>query len=204
MGDYKYTRVKRNSISKLSFSLPKYDIAISRLYNEVSDALHMQDEVLRCFPPMSVMHSGTTRFLTQPNILEAPYRQHRNTTSTEIKTVTQTNAVKFKEFLSALILPLLDQLKEHTGEVINQTCDITGNNVSAKDRNLWNAYIEALEKMEMHFNDDGNPVFLIHPPEFYEKLSKIKPTNQQLQTIEKIFSDKRKEHYAKKPTRRLS
>jgi hypothetical protein len=163
----------------------------------------MQDEVLRYFPPMPVMHSGTTRFLTQPDILEAPYKQHRNTTSTEMKTVTQTDAVKFKEFLSALILPLLEQLKEHTGEIINQTCEVTGNNVSAKDRNLWDAYIEALEKMKMHFNDDGNPVFLIHPPAFYEKLSKVKPTNQQLQTVEKIFSDKRNEHFANKRSRRL-
>jgi hypothetical protein len=190
-------------MSKLSFSLLKYDIAMGKFYDAVSDELHMQDEVLRSFPPIRVMHSGTTRFLTEPKVLEAPYRQHRNTTSAETKIITQTDVVKFKEFLFNLIMPLLDQLKEHTGEVITQMCNVTGNNLDARDRNSWDSYMEALEKMTMGFDDSGNPVFLIHPPEFYDKLKKTKPTIQQIQKVEEIFRRKRQEHHAKKSSRKL-
>ncbi len=190
-------------MSKLSFSLPKYDIAIGRLYNEVSNDLHMQDEVLRSLPPIEVVHSGTTRFFTEPNVLEAPYRQHKNTAVAETEIITQTDVVRFKEFLSNLIVPLLNQLKEHTGEVITQMCNITGNNIDARDTNPWDSYIEALEKMKIFFDNDGNPVFLIHPPEFYDKLRKVKPTIQQIQKVEEIFKKKRAEHNVKKSSRRL-
>jgi len=191
-------------MSRLSFSLPKYDGAMEKFYDEFNDELHMQDDLLRRFPPTKVLHSGTTRFLSKPAILEAPYKHHNNTTSAEIEIITQTNIVKFKDFLLDLIIPIRDKLREHTEEIINQTCDVTGNKVDAKNQNIWDAYIEAIEKMKMIFDADGNPNFLIHPPKFYEKLSQTEPTPQQIIKVEEIFKRKKEQYFLRKNSRRLT
>ncbi len=191
-------------MDKLSFSLPKYDFAFNNFYNDLYDDLHLQDELLRRFPPKLMAHSGTTRWLSKPDVLEAPYRQHKNTTSGEIEIITKTDALKFKEFLQNLIIPIRDKVKEHTIENINQTCEMTGNKVDAVNQNVWDAYIEAIEKMKMVFDEDGNPNFLIHPPEFYEKLSKTDPTVDQRNKIGKIFGRKREEYILRKGSRKLT
>jgi hypothetical protein len=190
-------------MKKLSFSLPKYDFAMSEFYNRIADNLHMQDELLRRFPPVRVTHTGTTRLLSKPDILEEPYKLHKNITSGEIEIITQTNIVKFKDFLLDLIIPIQTKLKEDTEEIINQTCNVTGNKIDAKNQNVWDAYIEALEKMKVSFDDDGNPNFLVHPPEFYEKLSKTTPTIEQGRKVEEIFRRKKEEWFSKKQSRRL-
>jgi hypothetical protein len=188
---------------KLSFSLPKYDAAINKFYNAATEYLHIQDDLLRRFPPLQVTHTGTTRFLSKPEILEAPYRQHKNTATAETEIITQTDTIKFKEFLNDLLLPIREKVKEHTIENINQICDVTGNKVDAVNQNAWDAYIEALEKMKIVFDADGNPNFLIHPPEFHEKLSNTVPTIEQLYKVEEIFQSKREEYYLKKQSRQM-
>lgn len=190
-------------MKSLSFSLPKYDIVINKLYDEIYDDLHLKDELLRRFPPVRVSHTGTTRWLSKPDVLEAPYKQHRNTTTGEIEMVTKTDAVKFKEFLYNLTTPIQEKVKKHTIEIINQTCDVTSNKIDITNQNVWEAYIQALEMMNMVFDNDGNPNFLIHPPEFYEKLSKTEPTIEQKDKVEEIFRRKREEYNQKIGSRKL-
>jgi hypothetical protein len=48
-------------MTKLSLALPKYEAAINGLHDEVQLTLHMQDEILRLFPPVYVVHKGPTR-----------------------------------------------------------------------------------------------------------------------------------------------
>jgi hypothetical protein len=188
---------------KLSLSLPKYDFAMDEFYNRISDELHMQDEILRSFPPMRVAHSGTTRFLSQPDILEAPYKRHENTTSGEIEIITQTDVIKFKEFLLNLIIPIRDKAREHTIEILNQTCEVTGNKVDGKNQNVWDVYIQSIEQVKMVFDSNGNPSFLIYPLEIYDKLSQTEPTPEQTIKVEEIFRRKREEYLLKKQSRRL-
>lgn len=190
-------------MKQISFSLPKYDFAFNNFYNDLYDHLHLQDELLRRFPPKLMAHSGTTRWLSKPDVLEAPYRQHKNTSSGEIEIITKTDALKFKEFLHDLIIPIRDKAKQHTIEVINQTCEATGNKVDAANQNIWDAYIEAIEKMEMAFDDAGNPNFLIHPPEFYEKLQSTEPTIEQRNKVEDVFKRQKENYILKKGSRRL-
>lgn len=191
-------------MKQISFSLPKYDYAMSVFYNQIADDLHMQDDLLRYFPPVRVSHTGTARWLSQPEILEAPYRQHKNTTSGEIEIITKTDVPKFKEFLEALLIPLRDKVKEHTIENINQTCDVTGNKVNVGNQDVWDAYIEALEKVEMIFDSYGNPNFLIYSPEMDEKRKKIEPTIEQKNRIEEIFKQKIDAYFLKKGSRKLT
>lgn len=56
----------------LSLALPPYETAINALNDEVQLTLHMQDEILRLFPPVYVVHIGTTRLVSSPNILDKP------------------------------------------------------------------------------------------------------------------------------------
>ena len=191
-------------MQKLSFSLPKYNRAINKFYDEVSDNLHMQDDLLRYFPPLRVSHSGTTRWLSEPGILEAPHRRHTNTTSGEIEIITKTDAVRFKEFLRNLIIPIRDKAKAHTVEIINQTCDVTGNTVNAVNQNAWDAYIEALEKVDMTLDNYGSPNFLFYSPELDEKRKKIKPTIEQENKVEEVFRRKIEAYFLKKGSRKLT
>jgi hypothetical protein len=190
-------------MKQISFSLRKYDSAFNNFYNDLYDHLHLQDELLKRFPPKLMAHSGTIRWLSKPDVLEAPYRQHKNTTSGEVEIITKTDVLKFKEFLHDLIIPIRDKAKQHTIEVINQTCEATGNEVDAVNQDVWDAYIEAIEQMEMAFDDDGNPIFLIHPPKFYEKLQSTKPTIEQSNKVEEIFKKQKENYILKKGSRRL-
>lgn len=189
---------------KISFSLLNYNCAINKLYNEVSDYLHMQDDLLKHFPPIRVSHTGTNRWLTKPFILEAPYKLHTNKAIGEIETFTKTDVIKFKEFLHNLIIPIRNKAKEHTIEIINQTCDATGNKVNVGNQDVWDAYIEALEKVEMIFDSYGNPNFLIYSPEMDEKRKRIEPTIEQKNRIEEIFKQKIDAYFLKKGLRKLT
>jgi hypothetical protein len=191
-------------VFKLSFNLPSYERAISHLADSLRDELHNRDELLGMFPIRTVIHTGTAMMCGEPEFLESPYRLHAYSHSTEINIFNETDAVGFKEFLSTLLTRLLDNYKEHTIEVLNQTTDITGNKVDALNQNIWDAYIEAIEKVEMRFDEDGAPNFVIYPPKFYEKLSEAKPTIQQTQMINQIFKRKWQEHQANRKTRRLN
>jgi hypothetical protein len=191
-------------MSKLSLYLPKYETAINSFYDNVYDDLHMQDEVLRSFPPVRVSHIGTTRWLSKPDVLEAPYKHHESKAIGDIDIFTKTDSIKFKDFLYKIIKPLQEKTRKHTEEIINQTCDSTNNKIDAKNQNIWDAYIEAIEKIEMVFDRYGNPNFVIHPPKFYEKISETEPTLEQSNKVEGIFSRKKEEYLIKKQSRRLT
>jgi hypothetical protein len=191
-------------MQKLSLSLPKYDSAMQKLCDDFYDEMHMADKLMKNFPPERVIHSGTIRFLCNPTVLEEPYKNHENIHTGQAEIITQTNIFKFRDFLQDLLTPLLNQSKQQTIDTINQICDTTGNNIEAKNQNVWDAYIQAIEQVEMVFDDCGNPSFLIYPLEIYDKLSQIEPTSEQSVKVEEIFRQKREAHYLKRQSRRLS
>lgn len=188
----------------MSFELADYETAFNRFYDEMDDDLHLQDEVLRMFPIVRVEHSGSTRLQSKPRILEEAFSPHKNAATGNWDMILETDANALKSFLLDLMIPIQESKRRHTEEIITRTADATGNNIDARNRNIWDAYIEMIEKVTMRFDENGNAQFVIYPPAFREKLLKAEPPEtQQKSRIEEIFAQKRAEFLAK-AKRRLS
>jgi hypothetical protein len=190
---------KENS---LSFGLRAYDDAFARLYDEVAEHLHMQDEILRNFPIAQVDHDGRTRMQSEPSIFEASFRKHSESVPASWEMIQETNAHAFKTFLLALLLPIQESKRRQTEEIISATADATGNVIDTKNRDIWESYIEMIEKVSMRFDDDGTPDFFVYPLEFRDRLRRAEPpTPEQKSQIEQIIRKKETEFWAKRKRR---
>lgn len=185
---------------RLSLALPKYEAAINRLHDEVQYSLHMQDEILRLFPPVYVVHTGTTRLVSSPNILDKPMKPHKTKFSMQPGMFLQTDVSKLKDVILGMTNDLLDQQKKQTAEVMIETGEAAGNSIDGKERNFWDTYIEMLEKAS--YSEHGYKVFM--NPDTEEKIKKTPQTPEQCQKIQDVIKAKREEHFATKRTRHLS
>lgn len=147
-------------MAKLSFYLPRYEDPINELQNEVLFGLHMQDEILSLFPPREIIHRGTTRLVSKPNILDRSMRDHHAKECIEPAMFLQTDVLKFRDYVLKLTNSLLDQQKRHTVEVMLETGEAAGNSIDGKGRNFWDAYIEMLRKAP--YNKHGYTLYM-HP-----------------------------------------
>lgn len=184
----------------LSLAIPTYEAAINELHDEVQFTLHMQDEILRLFPPVYVVHTGTTRLVSSPNILDKPITPKKTKFSMEPAMFIKTDAAKMKEVMYGMTQSLLDQLKQQTVEVMLETGEAVGHIIDGKGRNYWDTYIEMLEKTP--YWENGYTVFM--NPETEKKIKETPPTPEQKQRIKDVTKAKREEFYAKKRSRRLS
>jgi hypothetical protein len=188
----------------IHFGMTNYDEAMDRLQNEVAYYLHMQDQILCLFPPLTVAHAGVTRQVSEPNVLDAAMRLHKATASGELEMFLQTDAEQLKIFLLAMIGPIQDQQRLHVFEIITQTSDAVGHTVKRKDGDAWEAYVEALQRVKMTFDDEGRPQYQVFlNSETSERLSKVPPTGEQLKRARQIVEAKRNSYFAERRHRRL-
>jgi len=165
----------------LSFTLPAYDDAITRVYDQIFTGLHMRDNLLRLFPPRVMQHQGKTRQVSNPQILDTSMRLHRATIDLQPEMFLRTDTAQFREFVVGMVVDLQNQRKAHVLEVMSQTSDAVGNTIDGKDRNVWDVYIEALERVDLRFDKDGRPLATFFlPSEHATKIATILPTDDQL------------------------
>lgn len=164
----------------------------------------MHDNLLKLFPPRVMKHQGKTRQVSNPQVLDTTMRQHRATVSVEPEMFFRTDPTQFCEFVVSLIMDLQNQQKTHILEVLSQTADATGNYIDGKDRNVWDTYIEALEKVDFGFDYNGKPLAKFYvPSELATKITAVFPTEEQLKRASEIIKTKREKHVATKRYRRL-
>jgi hypothetical protein len=187
-------------MTTLSLALPAYEAAINELHDEVQFTLHMQDELLRLFPPVYVVHTGTTRLVSSPNILDKPITPQKTKFSMRPVMFLETDAAKMKEVMYGMTQSLLDQLKQQTADVMVETGEAVGHSIDGKGRNYWDTYIEMLEKAP--YSKYGFTVFMNEETE--KKIKEAPPTAEQKQKTTDVIKAKREEFYAKKHSRRLS
>jgi hypothetical protein len=184
--------------------MTNYDEAMDRLQDEVAYYLHMQDQILRLFPPLKVAHAGVTRQVSEPTVLDATMRLHKSTASGELEMLLQTDAEQLKDFLLAVIGPIQDQQRLHVFEIMSQTSDAVGHTVKRNDGDAWEAYLDALQRVEMTFDDEGRPHYqIVWNSQTDERLLKVPPTEEQSKRAEQIFESKRNSYFAEKRHRRL-
>lgn len=125
--------------------------------------------------------------------------------SVELDYFRATDAEEFRDALWKFSEEAIGRMKEHFFGVFPQICDATGNTVDAQDKNVWDAYLEMLETMEMSFDENGNHnTSLVVHPDTARRIRENPPTPEQLAKGNEIIERKKKEYYAQKRTRRLS
>lgn len=187
-------------MTKLSLALLKYEAAINGLHDDVQFTLHMQDEILRLFPPVYVVHTGTTRLVSSPNILDKPMKPLKTKSSMEPDMFLQTNLSKFKDVILGMTNDLLDQQRKQAADVMLETGGAVGHSIDGKGRNFGDTYIDMLQ---MASYSEGGYKLLMNP-DTEEKIKKTPQTSEQRQKIKDVIKAKREEHFATKRTRHLS
>jgi hypothetical protein len=87
---------------------------------------------------------------------------------------------------------------------MSQTSDAVGNSIDGKDRNVWDVYIEALEKVDLRFDQEGKPLATFFLPSGQAtKIATVLPTDEQLKRATEIVNKKRERFLANKHYRRL-
>jgi hypothetical protein len=190
---------------KLSFALPQYDGALTQLFRNVQEGLAAQDELLGQIQTHSVSHGGTTRQVSEPQIVDTEMHNSKAMFEMSTDAFLQTDTKQFTDSLFNLIESFHREQKKYMFEVISQTTEAVGNAIDAKGRNIWDVYVEMIETTQMTFDAEGNHNYqIVMHPETAKKLRANPPTPEQSKRIQEAIEAKRREYYERKPTRRLS
>jgi hypothetical protein len=192
-------------MAKLSFALPKYDAALNQLLRNIQEGFSEQDSLLGKIQTHSVSHGGTTRQVSEPKILDTEMHDSRAMFEISFDAFLQTDVREFTNSVFNLIDSFHHEQKKYLFEVVSQTTEAVGNVIDAKGKNVWDAYVEMIEKTEMKFDEQGNHNNEIYMhPNTAKKLEENPPTPEQSRKIQEAIETKRREYYERKPTRRLS
>lgn len=192
-------------MSKLSLSLHKYDVTTAELIGETKIGLDKTHPILGQIQVHSVVHGGTTRQVTEPQIVETEMRQHSTDAVIHFDSFLKTDVERFIELLYNMWEAFASQATKALFETVSLTTEAVGNVHNAAGKNIWETHLEMLESLEMHFDEDGNHNYKYYThPDTAKKLAESPPTPEQEKRAEEIIKRKREEYYAKKRTRRLS
>jgi hypothetical protein len=132
-------------------------------------------------------------------------RKHSTDTVIHFDTFLKTDVERFIELLYNMWEAFASQATKALFETVNLTTEAVGNVHNAAGKNIWEAQLEMLESLEMHFDENGNHNYKYYAhPDMAKKLAENPPTPEQEKRAEEIINRKREEYYAKKRTRRLS
>ena len=87
--------------------------------------------------------------------------------------------------------------------MVSGTSKAVGTYIEGKDRNIWDVYIEILEKLELKFDQSGKPYSIGVPSVLASKLAAIQPTEDQLEQATRVVERKRQEYFCNRRRRRL-
>ena len=192
-------------MSRLPYSLSKYDIAIGRLIEEILSGLLRVHPILGQIQTIPVAHGGTTRQISEPQVLETDMKLYKAGFSLELDSFRKTDVNSFAELLFEMHESFSTQLMTGLFEAVSKTTEITGNQIDARGRNIWDATLETVRTMRMNFDENGNHnyQFYVHP-DTYKRLMENPPTPEQQRQMDELIEAKRAEYYAQKRARRLS
>lgn len=183
----------------LSFELPKYEYSINKLRDDILFGLHMEDEILKLLPPREVVHRGVTRLVSKPTILDRSTIPHKSKVDMSEAMFLQTDVIQCTDVICKLIMSLLNQQKMHTFEIMFETGDAAGNSIDGEGRDVWELYIEALQKLDYRF--EAYKCYV--GSDVMEKMLATPPTEEQLERAKAVVKYKREELLAKRRERRL-
>lgn len=190
---------------ELSYQLHHYDLAMIKLLREIKSGLDKTHPVLGEIQTISVVHGGTTRQVSEPTIVDTEMKMFSSLVTASTEWISKTEVPPFVDLIFAMWEEFSAEAEKSIFELLSKTSEAVGNVHHALGQNIWEAQIEALKKLPMRFDNDGNHniKFYSGPKESRGAVELIPPPEQQ-QRLEEVFDAKRKEYYAQKRTRRLS
>jgi len=192
-------------MNKISFPLAQYDLAVIEFMREVRTGSEQLDPLLGQVERMPVSHGGTTRQVSEPEILDTKMQESSVDVTIQLEWYRETDVDAFAGFLWEFCEQFNSLEKRYLFDTVSKTTEAVGNVVDAKNMNIWDAQIEMLKKTEMRFDEEGNHgnTMVMHPS-LAKKMHENPPTPEQTQRWNETMQAKKDEYYAKKRTRRLS
>src|SRR5258706_3295869 len=111
----------------LSFSLRNYDAAILQLIREVKNGLENSDPILSQIQRVPVAHDGSTRQVSEPQVLETSMKDYSAESMIDIKCIRKTDVESFCDFLWKLCDAFISEMKKTLFEVVSKVTEATGN-----------------------------------------------------------------------------
>ena len=189
----------------LSLSLSQYNLSTGKLLGEIKTGFDKTDDLLGQIQTVSVVHGGSIRQVSEPEIVDTKLEVHRVDVVLELDWYRKTDVDALTTFLYEVWEKFSSQAKKTLFETISLTTEAVGNSFNAAGKNFWDARLEMLKGLQMRFDENGNhnTQFVVHP-DTARKLEENPPTAEQQKQWEDAIKAKREEYYAKKRTRRLS
>ncbi|NQU88636.1 MAG: hypothetical protein HQ541_23070 [Mariniphaga sp.] len=179
------------------------------LMNKYYEVLRKNDPLLGQIQTVSVIHGGGMLYESKETNKQHKSEMQKISTSLNLKNEV-IREYKIDEFSIFMYEFINGQLQESSKMIFNETSSIsefTGNVMDKRGGKLdYEYYLEVLEKMDIRFDKNGNPVMptVFCRKELFDKFSKIKPTEEQKTRLDKIIQTKKEVWYANKHYRKLS
>jgi len=189
----------------LSLSLSQYNLSTGKLLGEIKTGLDKTDDLLGQIHTVSVVHGGSIRQVSEPEIVDTKLEVHRVDVVLELDWYRKTDVDALTTFLYEVWERFSSQAKKTLFETLSLTTEAVGNSFNAAGKNFWDVRLEMLKGLRMRFDENGNhnTQFVVHP-DTLRKLQENPPTAEQQKQWKDAIRAKREEYYAKKRTRRLS
>lgn len=103
-------------------------------------------------------------------------------------------------FIGEISFVMGEQLQAQLLEHIGRLSDASGMTVSGAGKDFFDGWIEALERMDLSVDDDGElvlPTIVVNPADFR------KPSPEQTKRLNEVLARKEAEAHARRPDRRL-
>ena len=156
---------------------------------------------------MRTIHGGGFQYESKGKYSFSPIQEISSTMQMKYKDIEDYNLDKFCEELYGVVSNQIESQHKMIYDGIIKATELTGNVVNIKKDNMSaDIILDMIEKIEINFDDDGNPIYPeIHVGSgMWEAIKDIKFNDSQKDREEKILEQKREEWYAKKHHRKLS
>lgn len=172
------------------------------MIGEIKIGFDKLDPVLGEIQTLSVVHGGSIRQVSEPKEVETDLQHSSVEVAVDIDWISETNVEQFTAWAHNLCEEFRTIQKKYLFEVLSMTTEAVGNVFDFQGRNFWDAQIEMLEDLEMHFDEYGRHNYKF--PSLAKRLAETPPTPEQQKKMEELIKAKREGYYAQKRTRRLS
>lgn len=193
----------------VSVAAPEYDIATLKWINATTEA------VMRAIDPLYASLGQELMPATPATTVQ--FDDGQDDLVVEPMTITVEHAVSIDALIAGDFRELHELIQVNAEQSVRQiitnmvsvldtVTERTGNQVNATDGDLVDAFITALERTEVSFDDNGRPTSMMFgSPEMVEQLAEAEAnmTAEQSRRLSDVMTRKRAEFYASRRRRRL-
>ncbi len=137
-------------------------------------------------------------------VVDDPFQEFEATLEVKIQDVIEKGVEVFYEAAAALIEEMQEKQAKLIFQRIDESTQRTGNVVDGKGQDLAASFLEALERVQVEFDSDGNPELqvVVHP-NMRDKMLKLMSDSTLRIQYEQLLSKKREEWRDRENNRKL-